>query len=135
MPMVSNKRTQNAVDRMAQYAVSGFSCMHPHLGEVCLEMGIDSIEVDLLYARFHPVVSISSPDLSLSVAALREYFLKMLRNEGLRPSAIEKAFATFRFEGDEWPSECHVSVFTHQGLQISSLVDGTGNPAVLQVGT
>jgi hypothetical protein len=82
--MVSRGRTQNAIDRMAQYAVSGFSCMHPDLGKVCLEIGIDSIEVDLLYARFHPVVSIPSPDLSLSVAALREYFSKMLRNEGLK---------------------------------------------------
>jgi len=133
--MMSRTRTQTAIDGMAQYAVSGFSCMHPHLGEVCIEMKIDHIEVDLLYARFHPVVSISSPDLSLSVAALREYFLKMLRNEGLKQSAIEKAFATFRFEGEEWPSECHVSVFTHQGLQISSMVDGLGNSAVLLVGT
>jgi len=133
--MVSRTRTQQASDRMAQYAVSAFSCMHPDLGKVCLQLGINSIEVDLLYARFHPVVSIPSQDLGLSVAALREFFSKMLRNERIRKSAIENAYATFQFDGAEWPSECHVSIVTRQGLLISSMVDGMGNPAALLVGT
>ena len=133
--MINGNRIQNSVDRMAQYAVSGFSCLHPDLGKVCLALSIDSIEVDLIYARFHPIVSIPPQDLSLSVAALREYFLRMLRSEGLRQSAFEKAFATFRFEGDQWPSECHVSIFTKQGLQFSSVVDGMGNAEIQLVGT
>jgi len=108
------------------HAVSGFSCMHPCLGECCAEHDLSYVEVDLIYARFQPVISHPTTDLNLAAAALREKFQEVLIKEGLRPAAITSAQASFDFASDHWPMSCHVAIATVQYGTLAFAVDSTG---------
>ena len=113
------------------HAVSGFSCMHPCLGECCSQHDLSYVEVDLIYARFQPVISYPSTELSLAAAALREKFQEVLIKEGLKPSGIISGLATFDFEADHWPMSCHVAIATVQYGTLEFAVDSTGTPIQL----
>jgi len=125
---VSVKRLTRVAQRMAMHAVSGFSCMHPCLGECCSRHDLSYVEVDLIYARFQPVISDPATELNLAAAALREKFQEVLIKEGLKPSAIISALATFDFESDHWPMSCHVAIATVQYGVLGYAVDSTGAP-------
>ena len=120
---MSVKRLTKVGQRMALHAVSAFSCLHPILGEACAEHKLESIEVDLIYARFQPAIPYPAAELISAVAALREQFQEMLVKEGLNPSAIVSALATFRFEDDLWPIDCRVAIQTFQRGTINVMVD------------
>jgi hypothetical protein len=108
---------------MALHAVSAFSCLHPILGEACADNKLESVEVDLIYARFQPAIPYPAAELISAAGSLREQFQEMLVKEGLNPSAIVSALATFRFEDDHWPIDCRVAIKTFQRGTINVLVD------------
>ena len=108
---------------MALHSVSAFSCLHPILGEACADNKLESVEVDLIYARFQPAIPYPDAGLISAAAALRELFQEMLVKEGLNASAIVSAFATFRFEDDRWPTDCGVAIQTFQRGTINVMVD------------
>lgn len=113
------------------HAVSGFSCLHPCLGECCAQHDLSYVDVDLIYARFQPVISHPSTDLNLAAAALREKFQEVLIKEGLKPSAITSGLATFEFETDHWPMNCHIAIATVQYGTLEFAVDSTGATVLL----
>jgi hypothetical protein len=120
---VSVKRLTKVGQRMALHAVSAFSCLHPILGETCAEHKLESIEVDLIYARFQPAIPYPPAELISVAAALREQFQEMLVKEGFNLSVIVSALATFRFEDDGWPIDCQVTIQTFQRGRITVMVD------------
>ena len=108
---------------MALHAVSAFSCLHPILGEACADNNLESVEVDLIYARFQPAIPYAAAELISVAAALREQFQEMLVKEGLNPAVVVSAHATFRFEDDRWPIDCGVAIQTFQRGTINVMVD------------
>ncbi len=125
---MSVERLTRVAQRTAMHAVSGFSCMHPCLGACCSQHDLSYVEVDLIYARFQPVISDPSTELNLAAAALREKFQEVLIKEGLKPSGIISGLATFDFETDHWPMSCHIAIATAQYPTLEFAVDSTGAP-------
>ena len=94
----------------------------------CARHGFWSVEVDLIYARFQPVISEPDRELSMSVAAFREKFQQILVQEDILPFAIVDSVASFQFDSDHWPIMCSVAILTNQFGKIEVAVDGHGNP-------
>ena len=126
---MSTKRLRSVIQSTAHHAVSGLCYVHPHLGAVCKDLGIKSIQVGLLEANFDPALGNIPKELSLSTDALREKFVEILVSEKISPNEVQEAYATFEFLQAKWPVGCCVSVRDLKGKLIEAAVGSDGNSA------
>jgi hypothetical protein len=127
--MTSIKRLRSVIQSTAHHAVSGLCYVHPHLGEKCKELGINSIGVDLLKPGFDVEFPSITKELELSTNALREKFHELLAVENISASEIAGSYATFGFLRGRWPTSCYIKVITVEGKKTEVAVDSSGKTA------
>ncbi len=127
--MTSIKRLRSVIQSTAHHAVSGLCYVHPHLGEWCKELGINSTGVDLLKPGFELESPSITKELELSTNALREKFYELLAVENILASEITGAYATFSFLRGTWPTSCYIKVVTVEGKIAEIAVDSSGKTA------
>jgi len=116
--MASDKRLSSVCHNIADHATSGLSFIHPHLREACRSRGWYSIEIDLGMEDPCPAVFRKFPPLRLSLAALHQKFLEILRAEGFSPSDVNAITLRFEFSDDfpdDYCSICRATVTSDRG--------------------
>jgi hypothetical protein len=127
--MTRTKRLRSVIQSTAHHAVSGLCYVHPHLGKACIDIGIQTISVNLLKSGFEPSLLKLTKELELSTNALREKFAEILNAEDMDVTKIKKAYALFNFYKDHWPSSCYIEIITQEGKKLDVAVDSMGNKA------
>ena len=127
--MLSKKRLRSVVQSIAHHGVSGVCFLHPHLGETCKAIGVDSAEINLLNRDADSRFENDSPEIFGAAKALREKFEAVLHSEKMSPHELSRATARFFFARNARPSACYVRVTLPSGYAIECAVDGLGERA------
>ena len=130
---VKTKRLRSVVHNIGHHAISGLSCVHPHLGVVCKGHSSDQGTIDLMSGEVVlPAGAASeSEPLLLGSRTLSEKFSEILETEGLDPAEIADAVIVFQFGSDRWPSSCYVRVATLEGVVLEDAVESSGRRATI----
>lgn len=126
---MNSRRLKSVVHSTAHHAMSGLCYVHPHLGAVCKELGINSVQVGLPEASFDPDLGNIPEELLLSTNALCEKFVEILTSDGISLNDVQEASATFQFLQTAWPVGCCVSARNAKGVIIEASVGSDGNSA------
>lgn len=127
--MLNTKRLRSVVHSIAHHSVSGLCYIHPHLGQVSKNLGLDRAEIDLLGENTKSQFVEISSEIAGGVSELRELFSTILQSEKMVPGDLSEATALFFFDRSAWPSVCYVRAVSISGRLIDVAVDQTGNPA------
>ena len=80
---------------IAHHALSGLSCLHPHLSETCRKVGVWEVALDLTSKSPLPPNLPDYEPLRLASQALHRTFLGMLENFGFTLADVATAKLTF----------------------------------------
>lgn len=127
--MTNVKRLRSVIQSTAHHAMSGLCYIHPHLGEMCKKLELESISVNLVNSGFSAKLPAITKELEFSTNALREKFCEILAIENIQSSEVESAIATFDFLRGKWPTSCYIEVVTVEGKKVEVAVDSLGKLA------
>ena len=126
---MTSKRLRSAIHSTAHHAVSGLCYVHPHLGELCKDAGINTATIDLLSGRVAVLnIEIATP-LEFASQALSEKFEEILSLEKIERSSLQSARIEFQFRGSRWPRSCYIRVVTAEGREFQDAVGMDGHRA------
>ena len=129
--MARIKRLKSVVHSLGHHGMSGFSALHPHIGEACKENGITSISINLIHEGFSPEIKTITKELNLSTNTLRKTFVEFLKTESYSITEIENGFIMFNFSNSVWPASCYLKVTTIQNKTIEVALDPAGKKATI----
>jgi hypothetical protein len=127
--MPSQKILSSVAHNIAHHAVSGLSYVHPHLKPALVEIGLNSISIDLLKPSPCPIQLQSNKPLVLALAGLHSKFEEILEAEGLSISSLQSAQLLFDFPSnysDNYCSDCHASLTAVTGKTYRQSVNYLG---------
>ena len=126
--MPSRKRINSVAHSTAHHAVSGLCYVNPHLRTACTRVGKRSCSIDLLAEEPCPLDFQQIDPIRLSIGALKDKFLEILRAEGFGVEDLSEATLIYEFPQfmDDFCSNCAVRLKTASGYSAMRAVDYFG---------
>ena len=128
--MSSHKRIKSIAHSIAHHAVSGLSCVNPHLSKACEEKGFNSIEIELVAIHPCPEEFSGINPIYLSLNNLKKTLISIIEKEGLEYYDLSSAKVEFTFyhgKRDHYCSNCKATLKSTEGKVYISTVDYVGN--------
>ncbi|BBN81459.1 hypothetical protein PA25_14440 [Pseudoalteromonas sp. A25] len=95
--MASLKPLKGVAYDIAHHAQSGLSFLHPHLGEMCREVGITEATIDLMANESYPAELREYKPLKLAIGALKDKFAIILSKREMSLDFISELKLKFIF--------------------------------------
>lgn len=96
--MASLKPLKGAAYDIAHHAQSGLSYVHPYIGELCMEIGLNEATLSLLDSQPYPNNLRKIEPLELACAALKQKFIELLEKMNLPIEEVHLINLRFLFE-------------------------------------
>jgi hypothetical protein len=96
--MTSLKAIKGAAYDIAHHAQSGLSYVHPYIGTLCAEVGINETVLSLLDSRPYPENLRRIEPLELACSALKKKFIELLEKMDLPVAEVNSINLRFIFE-------------------------------------
>ena len=118
----------------AHHAVSGLCHVVPHLKKACLRKNEYRCIINLLGDYPGPDPFRKNRPLQSGLEALKEKFMHILIAEGFEPDDLSEAILEYEFPmvGDDYTSNCCVTIVTQDGKRTEKAVDYIGQPAKIR---
>ena len=127
--MPSEKRLFSVAQSTAHHAVSGLCYVVPHLRKACLENQKNRCRIDLLADDSCPKSYRKLNSVHLSINALKEKFIHILKAEGFEIESLGGASLEYEFPviGDDYTASCCVTIVSPKGKSFQKAIDNLGN--------
>jgi hypothetical protein len=101
--MASQKPLKGVAYDIAHHAQSGLSYLHPHMGELCKEIGITQITLDLMADNTYPEALREYKPLKLAIGELKDKFHSILNKREMKLNFVSELALKFVFyAGDNY---------------------------------
>ena len=95
--MASLKPLKGVAYDIAHHAQSGLSYLHPHMGEMCREVGVAEATIDLMAKDSYPAELKEYKPLKLAIGSLKEKFMSILSKREMSLDFIKELKLKFIF--------------------------------------